>query len=312
MSTQEIYRRPKTSILATLHSLNKDAILPIVKDPLTLVLNHRAKLWVDMVDSKVVEHTLDILKLTKVVKPETTNNINKIISELNTYKLVFDENGNWSYINKINTNYTDYSVLLADLLDECESTDLNKIYREIKTYPRPQTHLLAEFVSKLPKNAEYIWDKFLCDEEKYTQNIRKNSAEGEIVEENVIKKLIDSGYEIIHRGGNGDFIDMKLGVDIITKKENTYSYIQVKKCASIDEVELKGKRYIKINGVASSKINTQYVDEIAYGTLDGKIFIGGRKYYFNIDNNKVTDRFFGLPLVTKANQYTILSEIIND
>lgn len=309
MPTKEIYRRPKNSILATLMSLDKDKILPIVKNPLTEVLQHRAKLWIEMVDPNVVRHTLETLDLIKKVKPESSRNVDRIISELKTYKLVFDDDGKWSYINKLNTNYSDYSVFIADLLDECDTDDVNGIYREIKTVPNPETHLLAKFMSMLPKESEFIWDKFLCNQEKYTQNIKKNSAEGEIIENNVASHLMESGWEIIHQGGNGDFIDMKLGVDIIVKKENEYLFVQVKKCKSIDDVEINGDKYVQITGVASSSINTSTVDVIAYGTLEGRVFIGHRQKYYNIKDGEVKDDFFGLPIVSRANHYTILSKI---
>ena len=93
-----------------------------------------------------------------------------------------------------------------------------------------------------------IWDKFLSNEELYTQNIRENSKDGDITENLTVDYYVNNGWNLIHQGGNGDLIDMKLGVDLIVEKNGEYRYVQVKKLNSITNVTIKGKNFIRFGG----------------------------------------------------------------
>ena len=79
--------------------------------------------------------------------------------------------------------------------------------------------------------------KGLDDFKSFTNIIKKMSDIGELAEEKVVKKLLNSGFELVYQGGNGDFIDMIFGTDIIMYREDLgYKTIQVKNRINWDQL----------------------------------------------------------------------------
>jgi len=140
-------------------------------------------------------------------------------NKLSNVSCVFDENGNWHPVNKLNTNYADQSELLYDLFNK-----LN-IYNEIPTEPSKLKEWLIQFKTD---NDLYTLIKDNLDFKYYTNYNRKFTEIGEIAENRVKEFLIDKGCEILYQGGDGDFIDMIYGVDLIVKKDEKIYTIQVK------------------------------------------------------------------------------------
>jgi hypothetical protein len=61
---------------------------------------------------------------------------------------------------------------------------------------------------------------FTIDEYRdFTYNTRYNTKAGDYVETLTKVLLEKEGYTTLYEGGNGDFIDMKYGVDLIMEKE---------------------------------------------------------------------------------------------
>jgi hypothetical protein len=56
----------------------------------------------------------------------------------------------------------------------------------------------------------------------------KDPEYGETLENNIVKKLEELGYELIYQGGNGDFVDMLLSVDFIIKRNDKIYTAQAK------------------------------------------------------------------------------------
>ena len=131
-------------------------------------------------------------------------------------KKVLDDNslvyvdGEWSPINKLNTNYMDLADLLTDLLymgGERAEEFINKINENPK-----------EGLMSLKSSLPGLIDKYFEDPEKlfdYTQNIKITSDFGERAEQEVKNKLMDDGFTVEYEGGNGDLIDMVYGTDLI-------------------------------------------------------------------------------------------------
>jgi len=62
----------------------------------------------------------------------------------------------------------------------------------------------------------------------FTYNTKYNTMEGDYVE-TLTKVLLErEGYTTLYEGGNGDFIDMIYGVDIIMEKDGDIYLVQVK------------------------------------------------------------------------------------
>lgn len=167
-------------------------------------------------------------------------------------------NGKWSYVNKLNTNYSDLAELLVDIIGKM----MNDKSKSVKEYITPIYENIMNgnvksglmmLSSKLKSIIEYYYieigngiDDFL----NFTNNIQINTLAGELAEHNVVNFLRDKGFLINHQGGNGDFIDMIFGVDIIVYREDFgYKTVQVKsKEPKKEDVEYYNVDWIAVGG----------------------------------------------------------------
>jgi hypothetical protein len=290
----------KKLLLYTLQE-NSDKLLPLVKDTITKILKFKGKKWVEVVDPKVKDETYKVFELTKKIKPNSEKFIDGLINNLDLEYFVYDENNQWTYINKLNTNKSDFPIFIADLLENSKHFDMCKIKMGIK---KSDYSLFKEFLLEIEKHPEFIWNKFLYDPDRYTQNIKKNSLEGEMVETHVMNYYIKNGWEIVHRGGDGDIIDMLLGVDLIVKNGEEYQYIQVKKLPSIEVINIDDQKYTEIKGDIHIR-NLSVIDVVAYATLDGDVIVSNRQNYYYYKNGELKTEF-GFPVPSKVNKNKIL------
>jgi len=132
-------------------------------------------------------------------------------------------NGKWHPVNKLNTNSLDQAVVLFDLFK------VTGVLEEVKQNLYPQTKLKS-WLSKFFKENDVLG---LIIENgiklsKYTTYNRKFSEIGDKAESDVASHLESKGYEILYRGGDGDPIDMKYGIDLIVSKDDKILLVQVK------------------------------------------------------------------------------------
>lgn len=281
----------KKLLILTLQD-NSSKLLPLVKDTITDILQYKSKKWLDVTDPKTIKKTLKIFDLIKTIKPEKRYSIDRIVSSLDDKHFVYSEKNEWIFLNKLNTNKSDFPIFIADLLEKSKHFNMREIEMSVK---KSDFTLFKKFLLEIKKHPKFIWDNFLINSDKYTQNIKKNSEEGEMVEKHVMNYYINNGWEIVHIGGNGDLIDMLLGIDMIVKKDKEYLCIQVKKIPIIENVQIENESYVEIKGDFELNAN-DIVDVIAYATLDGNsIFVSKRQdyYYFK---NKILKKEFGLPI----------------
>ena len=92
---------------------------------------------------------------------------------------------------------------------------------------------------------------------KFTKNIKRNSEKGEIAENKVRDYLIDNGFDIEYQGGNGDFIDMIFGCDMIVYRDDVgYKSIQVKSYLP----DIEDIKYYQIDWLAVSNGTIRIID----------------------------------------------------
>lgn len=135
--------------------------------------------------------------------------------------LVYDINGEYHYVNKLNTNRGDLSELLTKIIFE-------KKLGYVSNYTEDD---LKEFLIK-HRNiiVDYINEKFNIDDIKeFTRNSKSNTEYGEKVEKYVESILNKSGFKtVVESKGNGDFIDMIFGIDLIMDYKGRIILCQVK------------------------------------------------------------------------------------
>jgi hypothetical protein len=148
-------------------------------------------------------------------------------------KLVYDKNGEWHPVNKLNTNPGDLTQLLTDVLFKSyDSGDLES--KEILETISNTSN--TEKIKKiLLKHKDKLTELFLNNLDspkdlfKYVESNVKDSEKGEGIENLVKEKFESLGYKSIYQGGNGDFVDMKFSIDLILKGKNgVIKTVQVK------------------------------------------------------------------------------------
>jgi hypothetical protein len=170
---------------------------------------------------------------------------------------VVDESGNWHYVNKLNTNHSDLSLLIADMIVRSISENREKgdlAIQNIMSNPKETLSNWKPYMKELLR--KYFIEKGdgLEDFKKFTFFSQKFTKEGSEYEEKIAKLLEENDFEIVYSGGNGDFIDMLFGVDMIVFKEGVgYKTVQVKKRIDWPKIQ-----YYKVNWIASGLENKIY------------------------------------------------------
>ncbi len=157
----------------------------------------------------------------KIGKEEKNNFIeNKVMVR----KLVYI-NGEWQPINKLNTNYYDLAELLTDLIYKGGNKSEEIVQKTIKN-PKQTLTELQPFIKRLID--KYFEDPKVFND--YTKNTINTTKIGEDAEDEVKKVLEKMGFKEEYIGGNGDFIDMVFGIDlIVSSSEYGFKTIQIKK-----------------------------------------------------------------------------------
>lgn len=179
------------------------------------------------------EYGLDILKKTSMSLDYINQQLSrKLPGGILNAKLVKDKNGDWDYVNKLNTNYSDLSDLLTELIMRGMHSNPERgkaIYDSIINNPTDGLLALKPHLKKLIVKYFIENGNGLDDFKSFTKFSRKMSNIGELCETKITDKLASNGFEIKYRGGNGDFIDMLFGTDIIVYRDDFgFKTIQVK------------------------------------------------------------------------------------
>lgn len=130
----------------------------------------------------------------------------------------------WHQVNKLNTNYSDINRLVKKIVNENHSEMV--FSKNIKNEDALMSFLI--------ENSEIIKDKIISMEEKdiinFVEFSTKMSEIGELTEKSVINKIQEKWGDsaTIWSGGNGDMLDMLLGIDVILVRNGKVSTIQVK------------------------------------------------------------------------------------
>lgn len=206
---------------------------------------------------KNTEDALTLLKYKKI----TTDDYNGFIQKLHNKKQVYDENGKWLPVNKLNTNYSDISVLLADLLIDGD-VSLVQIYRPI-LYSKNKDEIVENIMYHKDDIQNLLIKKYKNNPEElfnYTSNIISATTKGDKTEELVKELLEEHGLFFKSQGGDGDFIDMLYSIDLMftEKKGETETLWTIQVKSSYGE----GKKFI--NGVKNNKDKYRALDLVIY------------------------------------------------
>lgn len=162
---------------------------------------------------------------------------NKVLKSVNR---VFDSNGKFDYINKLNTNYADLAELLTELLRR--GNMVQKL--NIKDILGVRNYLLS-----IKDKLEKVLDKYI-DISEYRSFVRNTTFRSQIGEqaENDVKNILEKyGMKTLYQGGDGDFIDMLFGTDLIMSDGGKTTTIQVKTKEKQAKSDLSSWKYKKVD-----------------------------------------------------------------
>jgi hypothetical protein len=176
----------------------------------------------------------------KIIVHRIINNLYGNITKLED--IVFIKiNGKWHQVNKLNTNSSDLSEFLLELLIRMANDDDDyqlayDVYNDLKNgyilYDNNNNKIgffkLKDNLRSLIIKHFIINGNGLNDFLKFINNSTKHTKLGEEAEKRGKEFLINDGFSILFEGGNGNCIDIALGVDFVVKKDNRVYKIQVK------------------------------------------------------------------------------------
>jgi len=176
---------------------------------------------------------LEALNLTDMSNSYITWKLNQAMPYgIEKLTLVRDANGDWDFLNKLNTNYTALAELLTELI--MRGIEYNKekgmaIYEKVIANPQEGLMSIKKYLERLIVLYFIERGRGLDDFRMFTLKIKELSKLGEEAEETIAELLRENGFEVVYQGGNGDFIDMIFGCDMIVKHEKWgYKSVQVK------------------------------------------------------------------------------------
>ncbi len=210
----------------------------------------------------------------------------KRIDDVMSIKMMYDDDGNWMPINKLNTNYSDLAVLITDILID-EKYCVCKIVENLKTNKYSEVKEINNLSNQMFDRPEHYYQKYLKGNyDKYIQNNRLNTTKGDKSEEFVIDEMTKLGYNLIYRASEGSPIDTKLGVDMIFEKDGDIFKTQVKSVGSLSKLDqtpcdmvssgIKEKGGYKVFKRNRITVNEQYVDYLVF--TSGKKMLVLKKY----------------------------------
>ena len=220
--------------------------------------NYESEVTPDLVE----KFYIGLSELKKTDFPNIKWYLNRSVPNGVEKKTIVKINGKWSHLNKLNGNYSDQSEILAYLIDKMVNDPHHRVREEfgIPAYEKIKNGNIEEGLlvlkPKLKGIIEYYFIKKgngLNDFLRFTDNIKTNSKRGERAEDIAVDFLEKNNFEIKYRGGDGDYIDMVFGCDLIVYREDIgYKTIQVKTFMP----KQKDIHYYKVNWIVVSNVNS--------------------------------------------------------
>ena len=200
----------------------------------------------------MVNEAMNMFKYCDGIIKYIEHNMSRFIKE----HVIIDSDGEWSYLNKLNTNYSALAYLITKLrFNKDNMLDTNTIVRKFFNYDeKTGISPFIDFINTIKPNVETESNKIM---KQMSETIKATTDYGNMAEEDVKNLLLDEyvGSEIYDFTGNYSFIDM-MGIDVAIKKDGKWIPIQIKSnpktCVDLKNVDgcenwcvsLSGKKLI--------------------------------------------------------------------
>jgi hypothetical protein len=254
--------------------INSPQYIKITRPLVDKVLEQKKKKWRDITSSEKQNSIDQVLDIIEETKPQVSHTIKKVREKLDSLGFVYDEEDQWDYINKLNTNYSDTATFITDLVDQFGDYPIEQLYSDMV---KGNTLNLQNLIDQALNAPDEVYDQLVndpTDKFKYTRMAKYYTGKGDAVEDIIQNLMEENGWTTIHRGGNGDPIDTLLGIDLIVEKNGTYRFIQSKKVFDIRRIKTPSNPNgaYRIQGNVFG-IRKDMVDVVGYATEDGRAIL---------------------------------------
>ncbi len=177
-----------------------------------------------------------------------TTDINQALDQV---RLVFEDD-EYHFVNKLNTNYSDLAELITQMFIKVDDSKemYTTAFGERGIADVSDEELKEGLLRVKDRFGGILNDKFTFDDIKtYVNNSKRNSDFGDSGENIVANFLKDQDFDVVFQGGDGNFIDMKFGVDLIVYKDGRFYSIQVK--PNNPNKWLSSKRYKNVDWIVT-------------------------------------------------------------
>jgi hypothetical protein len=279
----------------------KEEVIRLIRDLLNENLTNSYKLYLENISSTGLQEYMSTLNLLK----EKFGNLKLYVSDLsgvgntkmtidefnnfvqNNYKRIYDDNGNISPLNKLDTNYVDGPNQIIELMKKTLTKDEIDSFADIikKLSMIPEKDVLqnsltmielkikwSEIVRKLKNNSKESVESWYNDADSITTKIKQATEAGNLAENKINKLLADpenGGAKIIYTASEGSPIDSVLNIDtIIDDVANKFGggikTVQIKKAKSVVEGEFQ---YVNVvnKKQGTSKMQWKFVPKSGTG-----------------------------------------------
>lgn len=263
-----------------------------------MTLSNKQELLNKLKKENVIQYPLDYFRSwdIKTVRKPFHKNIDRILHELYSEYLndnskivnVPNEENEYSFLNYLNTNFSGFAAIVnwinrviikSAKQDRLIATKQLK-FEEDRSNWSEETKSMIIFMDRykhqmfLPETNLYKTIKKIISKTRYSGN----KSEKKIL--NFIKSVFPKAKNF-KLGGDGNWGDMKKGIDISFELYNKFITVQNKKCQEVNE----RKYYYFVDGV--SGIKNYKVHILSFEDKNGKL------YLFKNKNVKINDNIHG-------------------
>ena len=171
---------------------------------------------------------------------------------------ILDDNGNWSPINKLTGNYTQFREIILNLFKKYKnSPDIIQMYHEIVNGNKNIYDILNKdtFIDILKKDIGDDISKWSEDNSKVTV---RHSGMGSEVEKRFKNILISKNIPILYEGGDGDLIDIEFSIDFIIDLDGKIVTVQCK------NNKTNGQIFYEKSKLYAGSDRYKFVDKLTY------------------------------------------------
>jgi len=281
-------KRDKKFYEECFQQLRKPEYSKIFKELVNSILEEYKKPYIKVTQLKDINRLRQIVKALLDTEKITNYQYNNFIRDLDddtNFLYLYDDNGNWSPLNKLNTNYYANARLFSRVLRYSKIYDSDRVLTELKRGFTDGLEYIVNELENFPEAKASIFQNFIKNDKKLIEIIENTSNVGDLIEDQVMCELKEHGWKVYYHGGSGDLIDQRLGIDIIIRKKKEIKTVQVK---TVSKIEKNGEGF-KITGKFTRPYST--IDLFCFGTKNNEIIVTDKEveklndsYQFQIKN----------------------------